>query len=73
MKKKIALITFFILLIGQNVSSNTVYVIEKPVETQSSPMMASAGGSSKKMNFQQEVKMEQTLMKLQSVSTLKYT
>ena len=52
---------------------NTVYVIEKPVETQSSPMMASAGGSSKKMNFQQEVKMEQTLMKLQSVSTLKYT
>ena len=28
MKKKIALITFFILLIGQNVSSNTVYVID---------------------------------------------
>ena len=52
---------------------NTVYVIEKPVETQSSPMMASASSSGKRLNFQKEVQLEQTLMKLQSLSTLKYT
>lgn len=51
----------------------TVFIVEKPIQTSGSPMMASAGSSGKKLNFQKEVQLEQTLMKLQSVSTLKYT
>jgi|TARA_B100000282_G_scaffold97464_1_gene68650 hypothetical protein len=52
---------------------NTVFIVEKPIQTSGSTMMASAGSSGKKLNFQKEVQLEQTLMKLQSVSTLKYT
>ena len=52
---------------------NTVFIVEKPIQSSSSPMMASAGSSGKRLNFQKEVQLEQTLMKLQSLSTLKYT
>ena len=38
-----------------------------------SQMMASNGGSSKSFNFQEQVNKEKLLMKLQSISTLKYT
>ena len=52
---------------------NTVFIVEKPIQSSGSPMMASAGSSGKRLNFQKEVQLEQTLMKLQSLSTLKYT
>ena len=52
---------------------NTVFIVEKPIQSAGSPMMASAGSSGKRLNFQKEVQLEQTLMKLQSLSTLKYT
>ena len=52
---------------------NTVFIVEKPIQSSASPMMASASSSGKRLNFQKEVQLEQTLMKLQSLSTLKYT
>ena len=52
---------------------NTVFIVEKPIQSSGSPMMVSAGSSGKRLNFQKEVQLEQTLMKLQSLSTLKYT
>ena len=52
---------------------NTVFIVEKPIQSSGSPMMASASSSGKRLNFQKEVQLEQTLMKLQSLSTLKYT
>ncbi len=52
---------------------NTVFIVEKPTQSSGSSMMASAGSSGKRFNIQKEVQLEQTLMKLQSLSTLKYT
>ena len=52
---------------------NTVFIVEKPIQSSASPMMASASSSGNRLNFQKEVQLEQTLMKLQSLSTLKYT
>ena len=51
--------------------NNTIFVVEKPVEMANSQM--GSVGSSKKFNFEEQVQLEQTLMKLQSISTLKYT
>ena len=51
--------------------NNTIFIVEKPVEMGNSQM--GSVGSSKKFNFEEQVQLEQTLMKLQSTSTLKYT
>ena len=51
----------------------TVFIVEKPMQSSGSSSMASAGSGNKKFNAQKEVQLEQTLMNLQSVSTLKYT
>ena len=51
--------------------NNTIFIVEKPVEMGNSQM--GSVGSSKKFNFEEQVQLEQTLMKLQSISTLKYT
>lgn len=51
--------------------NNTIFIVEKPIEMGNSQM--GSVGSSKKFNFEEQVQLEQTLMKLQSTSTLKYT